>query len=494
MDTNKLDIKNMKPIDMESLKDKEAKAKKPDKLAEDGIAGLKDVIERTKRESQQLLESNREKELNGDFDEEPTANELPDEDSEISSNFNPDDEKPYMPEVLKEEPKSKDVEVKSPIQEKFEEEDEKEPEDKNEEEDTDPSSIFNIDDKDFEDDDEDVDTEKQQIDLLKTTIKQKLKPITNVIDLSSFTVSKTSITASNALNSASSVHAIDWVLPATGVSITMRDFGADEIEGLNPSSSSQNLYDTYVRIYKTIYDHIIFHVSKKPTFWQWIKTINIYDVDHLYFAIFMASFEKSNLVPYTCSHCKNVFMKEKKIEDMIKYKNDKVKIATEKLRNTTNFNPTKYKVQRVQISETLVADLKQPSIYDVTISNNRLDDEFRSKYSRVLNFIAYIDELFIIDTASHQLIPIEINTYKDKPIKTLKQKVRKYAAMLATLNSDQYFFLNSYIKAITDQHSNITYVIPSETCPKCHTVIPEMEQAADYLLFTRHRMMALSQL
>lgn len=359
-------------------------------------------------------------------------------------------------------------------------------------------STLSIDDEDFEDEEEEEedtksDSEKQMKDI-KNKLKEKIKPIANVIDLSTFSISSKPVSISNALKaSTTNKHVADWIFPAEGRSISMEEFTGLELDKLNPANSSRNRLNTYKDIYELIFKHIV-DPNKPATMEQWVKKVNFFDLDHLYFAIYKASFEGSNFIPYSCPHCNEVFVSEDvSIDDMVKYKDEKVKEKMIRLLNSdTSTESDNINVEVVQISDDYVAGLKEPSVYNMIFENVILDEKFTEKYSELLSLVTFVDTIYFIDRENNELRPIEPKTYPENMVKTVKSKISTYGKILQSLNSDQFYQFNAYVKAIQERHDELSYRLPEVKCPKCEKEIKEAEMSAESLLFTRCQLVGIA--
>ncbi|MFA6914499.1 MAG: hypothetical protein WCQ83_04810, partial [Endomicrobiia bacterium] len=175
--------------------------------------------------------------------------------------------------------------------------------------------------KEEDDEESNTDDDIKEFKELQTTIKNKLKPVDNIIDLESYEVAGYTASTSTVLSKVDSRHKVDWLLYAGKCPISFIDFKADEIERLDPRTSSENSLNTLNRIYKLIYDHLIFRTDKRPEFDQWLKSVKYYDVDNLYYGIILASFGKILTLPLNCPHCKKPFVKDVPTDDLVKYFN-----------------------------------------------------------------------------------------------------------------------------------------------------------------------------
>lgn len=345
-----------------------------------------------------------------------------------------------------------------------------------------------------DDDIEDVadDDDKEQIEKLKASVKETIIPVRNKVDLSQFTISKKPVSISKLLSiDTGKARVADWVLYAAKTPISISELRGPEIEKLDPSKSSRNRLNTFKEIYTIIYNHIV-DPNKPDTLEEWVKTVKFFDIQHIYFAIYKACFEGNNSIPYSCPECSETFMVDTIIDNMIKYKNDQVKEEVTKILKGDTTSTGEYPVELKQISDDYVVAIKDPSVYNIIFETAALDEAFTTKYNDLLGFISYIDAIYYIDRNTGSLCPIGIKHDPNNIVKTTKNKIRVYYEVLSTLTSDQYYELTSYITNIRDEDDNITYVMPEVTCPKCSHVVPEQATGADDLLFTRHRLAAIS--
>ena len=355
-----------------------------------------------------------------------------------------------------------------------------------------------IDEEDFDDLDLDeeekneteTDDKQEELKQFSNEIAQKINPISNVIDLHNVTVVKKPLTISNALlDFSKNTHVSDWVLYADKYSISMESFTGTEIDELDARRyGNRNRYNTFLDIYGKMYNKIP-GLSKKMSLEAWLKTTNFFSANDLWFAVYKASFEKSNIVPYECPHCKKAFLREPDIMKMVKFKNKTAESNFNKIFNSTKtFQAAQYPVRRVQISDKFVVDLKEPSIWNVIFENAILDDKFRQKYASLLTTITYIDALYMIrpdGQGGFLLQPIEPKREPENMLKDIKYKVYTYAKILQTLTSDERALLQSNIDTIIDSHDEVAYQIPETTCEYCKKEIKAQEMTAESILFTR---------
>ena len=364
-----------------------------------------------------------------------------------------------------------------------------------------PSTKIEIDDDDFDallsdEEDELSDTElpESEINSMKSQIKSKILPYKKNINLSEFTISKKHIGINKIFNEAyQKSYVADWVLPSTGKPISMSEFTGTEIEKLNPGSIGRNRLNKIKDVYRLIYEHVV-DPNKSPSLEVWAKSINFYDIDHLYFAIYKASFEGSNHIPYHCSECNKVFLQEvTDINSMVKYKDSKSEEYIKSLLNKDTSNSTdEYETTLTQVSDDIVVALRKPSIFNVAFENAVLDEKFTDKYQDLLALMVYIDTIYYINRETNELVEIETSPEATNLEKTVKKKVVRYTKIIQSLTSDQFYELNAKIKDLNDRNEYVEYVLPAAVCPHCGKSIEEEVKTPENLLFTRHQLAALA--
>lgn len=333
----------------------------------------------------------------------------------------------------------------------------------------------------------------QFIEDLKVAAKKSIKPSMKTVDLSKFTISDKGVKASKVILEKEKEQDVgDWVLYDSGHPISMSGLTGPELIKLDPENSTRNRYNTIKDIYKIIYNHVV--DSKKPSFENWMKQTKYTDLDHIYFALYMATFGGSNFISYQCPDCKNVFIKDVKFDDMITYKDDTVKAKVKEiLSQSTDVGTVEYDVELVQASDEYAFGMKAPSLYNVVMETAGLPENILEKYADLIDTITYIDSVYMIDYTNNSLIPVNIPVVKDDPVKTTIKRIQTLYDILKKLNSDEYYRLRGYISKLNDASADITYMIPEAKCPECDTKIEANKEVdASTLLFTRHHLGAFA--
>lgn len=432
--------------------------------------------------------------------------------SETNKQFVPYVETPS--EKVEEKVEEEHKEVKSYVPEKETKAEEPKPkvEEKNEEPSVKPFSITKnvnddlvYDDKELEEDLENAsnaaaDQQKKQeeevrdiVDGLKAAAKSTIRPAMPLIDLSKFKIADKGVKASTViLRDTYDPDVADWVMFNTGRPISMTGLTGPELIKLDPDNSTRNRANTIRDIYKIIYDHVV--DSKKPSFTDWLKQTKYTDLDHIYFALYMATFGKSNYISYQCPECKTVFIKDDvKFEDMVQYKDDSVKDKVKEILSMSTDNGIiNYQVDLVPAGH-YAFGMRSPSLYNVAIETAGLPDSIMDKYSDLIDTITYIDSVYTIDNVNMQLIPVIIPFVKDDPIKSTIKRIKTLYDILKRLSSDEYYILRGYITKLADTSAELSYKIPAAKCTECDKEIPEnTETSASDLLFTRHHLGAFA--
>lgn len=364
--------------------------------------------------------------------------------------------------------------------------------------------LDNIDDDDLFDDAADEKNENNNNDAetdtlleeLKNQIKQRVEPIKKSFDLSKFTISQKAVSAQKVMKLAVQVHqnVADWVLPSAGRSISVSGLSGPEILKLNPENSNRNRQNTFRDMYRVIYDHIV--DGNKPDFEVWLKQTRFVDMQHIYFALYMATFGGSNFLNYTCPKCEKVFIKDVDFKDMVMYADDetKEKINCMLKQDTTSHSSDSYNVELIQVSNSYVLGIKTPSIWNVIMETASLSEKFLDKYSDLIDMVSYIDSAYLIDEQNGMLIPVNTKPDPNDMAKTAARRIKAMYDIIATLNSEEFYALRSKINEHDEfATSKISYKIPETICPHCATKVPENRNVTpDNMLFMRHQLAAIA--
>lgn len=324
---------------------------------------------------------------------------------------------------------------------------------------------------------------------LQTEVKKSIGSLKKKFDLSKFKVSDVPMAASKAVSfSVKDLNTADWVLPNSNTCITVTGLSGPELISMDPGNSSRNRINTQKDIYSTIYRHI--QDPNKGTFEHWMKTTRFSDIQHIYFALYKATFSGSNFIHYECPKCHNIFIQDLDFEDLIEYKDEETAAKIKAIMNGhTRYKP--YSVTRYQVSDEYVVDIKEPSLWNTVIEITSLSDAFVEKYEDVVDLMSFIHKMYVIDEETMTLIPIDTNAVKGDIGRTTINKIAAYADVIRKISSDNFFALRSKIVSTFDSNEDISYRTPACNCRKCQTMIPEQKREGSELLFMRHQLGAL---
>lgn len=333
--------------------------------------------------------------------------------------------------------------------------------------------------------------EAEMLDELRTAVKKNISHVKNKIDLSQFSVSKTPVAASKAIGfSIRDTNKADWVLPNAGSVISVSGLSGPEIFSMDPSNSNRSKINTLKDIYSIIYKHVL--NKGKITFEAWMKKTRFSDIQHIYFALYKATFSNSNFVHYECPSCHHVFIKDIDFDSVVKYKDDetKAKITEILTNNVVDIKP--YPITRYQASDDYVIDIKEPSIWNTVIELSSLSDSFLEKYESLVDTITFIDNIYIIDYDNNTLQPVDTKPVANNIGKTIANKISIYSDIIRNIPSDNFFDLRAKVASQFNANAGeVSYFVPGCNCPKCNTAIADKAMEGSELLFTRHQLGAL---
>lgn len=339
--------------------------------------------------------------------------------------------------------------------------------------------------------DEDDITEEEadrQYKVLQNNITEKIRPIAAAKNVSGFTiVSKQKGSVSNIIVS-KPIHTAKWCLPASGCTFTMKEFTGGDLEYLF------SLREDSRSLLEHVYNKI---ASPTGTFEQWVKSIAATDLDHLFFGIYLASFNKANFMVATCKNkdCKtDTFITDDiPMQKLIKFKDDEKKNKFKELMSLEPAKKTDIVSEVVPISNDYAIGFKVPTLYSEIIEPTYYDEEFVKKHAVSVSISKYIDEIYKINWSNKQLTPVGYKEYVNNSKKTFKSKIITYSKIIATLTTDEF----STLKAIAENLANsiseplFTYRVPEIACPDCGKVIEEQETDAFTLVFSRAQLSLL---
>lgn len=333
--------------------------------------------------------------------------------------------------------------------------------------------------------------EEESMKMLKTKIKEKIKPFTKKVDLASMTIASTPVDLHKVIFNQKVEDSGEWALSSTGIPITIKKFPGHIIDRMQTTNGTQ--FNSMKQLYKLIYDQVT--DANKPSFENWLKFINFRDEDDLFFAAYYATFKDSNSIPYECTECHEIFVEDIDVNDMVDFgsKENEERFREILAKNQGVFNFESIETERAQISDELVIDFKEASIFSAIFEPLSLKEKTRIKYADQISTIAYIENIYVIDYAANQLKPVKYEVFEDDIAKTVLSKIRTFSTFLRRLDSDQRSHLNGIINSLSlSKVEKPTYRIPKAVCPKCGKEIAEQAQSARQLLFLRHNLSAIA--
>lgn len=334
-------------------------------------------------------------------------------------------------------------------------------------------------------------------DLIANTVK-----ITKGIDLGTFKIRKTPISITKALAQTTpkvveTETVASWVLPETKNVFTMSGLTGQEIASIDPEENRMTALEFYRNKFSIIYNHI---KGEKPSSLEaWMKTIYAGDYAHLIFGVYRATFGNSNHIAMQCANtakdkdgknvCGKVFMYTPDIESMINHKTEKSKaLFKELMLRGDGIYSDEVEANLVQISDNYVVALKRPSLYTIFIENSIFSEAERQKHTKLLATTSYIDSIYLINTETQSLIPIDLKPDPNSIANTVKRKLAAYIKIFKQLTPDQYSYLRVVVAKIDSDEPESEYVLPDAVCPHCGTIVKSTPHSPLNMLFTRHRL------
>lgn len=327
----------------------------------------------------------------------------------------------------------------------------------------------------------------------KDQLRTMLVPNKAKTDLSKFKILKSTMPASNILSKqAEETPYFTWVLPYTGISVSVSPLSAIEIQNLINTEEGRNNVEAARAQFELIWKHL--HPKcNAGSFENWCKKIHYADIDHLYFAVYKACFQNANIIGFQCQNtkCDNIFAEKREIMEMVKFGSDKDKELFDKLYQKDPSVDCTLEEDLMEVSDKYAIGVGPITLYNILFEINFVDKAMTEKYDTFVGMAATIKSLYRIDEEKEALIPIAFRTDKNDVVKTYKYRIASLYKIFNTLSDIDLNDISDRIGEYADRYAesiNISYQMPAATCPECGEEIQAAEAPAQQLVFIRHRL------
>ena len=327
----------------------------------------------------------------------------------------------------------------------------------------------------------------------KDQLRTMLVPNKAKTDLSKFRILKSTMPASNILSKqAEETPYYTWVLPYTGISVSVSPLSAIEIQNLINTEEGRNNVEAARAQFELIWKHL--HPKcNAGSFENWCKKIHYADIDHLYFAVYKACFQNANIIGFQCQNtkCDNIFAEKREIMEMVKFGSDKDKELFDKLYQKDPSVDCTLEEDLMEVSDKYAIGVGPITLYNILFEINFVDKAMTEKYDTFVGMAATIKSLYRIDEEKEALIPIAFRTDKNDVVKTYKYRIASLYKIFNTLSDIDLNDISDRIGEYADRYAesiNISYQMPAATCPECGDEIQAAEAPAQQLVFIRHRL------
>lgn len=327
----------------------------------------------------------------------------------------------------------------------------------------------------------------------KDQLRTMLVPNKAKTDLSKFKILKSTMPASNILSKqAEETPYYTWVLPYTGISVSVSPLSAIEIQNLINTEEGRNNVEAARAQFELIWKHL--HPKcNAGSFENWCKKIHYADIDHLYFAVYKACFQNANIIGFQCQNtkCDNIFAEKREIMEMVKFGSDKDKELFDKLYQKDPSVDCTLEEDLMEVSDKYAIGVGPITLYNILFEINFVDKAMTEKYDTFVGMAATIKSLYRIDEEKQALIPIAFRTDKNDVVKTYKYRIASLYKIFNTLSDIDLNDISDRIGEYADRYADsidISYQMPAATCPECGEEIQAAEAPAQQLVFIRHRL------
>lgn len=374
---------------------------------------------------------------------------------------------------------------------------------------------LDLDEEDFEDVTYDGENEEQLTDdqilevskvankNLKNEILKKIINVGKTLNTTGFVVSSKIVSAKDAVKVQPKVEAREAKFP---LMFAGRPFISSALKGPDVTflytfddSNRQNGVGITLQQARIMYEHDA-NPYKPKTLEGWSKTIPSVDVENIFAAMYLATLESANFIPYSCPKvsCQHAFLHDAgSIMDMIKFTNDEQKEEFNRILNLklTDDNSNSYESVINIINDNFAIGLKMPSLFTTLYELNSINDEFYKKYSNIINILQFVDYLYIIDAETNSFKPIGWKTYPGNHTKTFKSKIATYAKILKEFSDMDFSLVTALASAMVTKMTENRYIsfeTPALKCPKCGSDIVSQAMSARGMVFMRQQLVELA--
>lgn len=333
----------------------------------------------------------------------------------------------------------------------------------------------------------------KRMSTFKDQLRTMLVPNKTKTDLSKFKILKSTMPASNILSKqAEETPYYTWVLPYTGISVSVSPLSAIEIQNLINTEEGRNNVEAARAQFELIWKHL--HPKcNAGSFENWCKKIHYADIDHLYFAVYKACFQNANIIGFQCQNtkCDNIFAEKREIMEMVKFGSDKDKELFDKLYQKDPSVDCTLEEDLMEVSDKYAIGVGPITLYNILFEINFVDKAMTEKYDTFVGMAATIKSLYRIDEEKEALIPIAFRTDKNDVVKTYKYRIASLYKIFNTLSDIDLNDISDRIGEYADKYADsidISYQMPAATCPECGDEIQAAEAPAQQLVFIRHRL------
>lgn len=372
--------------------------------------------------------------------------------------------------------------------------------------DIDPNDFADLEDFDQAEEDAKADREEEEKLLkaarssIRSEILTKIVNVAKRFDASTMKITNKPISINRALKLAQKKdgapveRTATWALLNANRPYISTSLTGPEVAILNQYDEGTNSYyisnEQQLRI---IYRHDA-NPYKPNTFEAWTKTIPYSDIEEIYAAVYAATFDSGNFMPYSCKNkkCAHMWLSDHiKIKELAKFADDKTKEKFDRIMKMPLTAEASVATESViaPINEVYAVGLKLPSIYNMLLELRSVDTSFVDKYIEIITAILYIDAIYVVDDGN--LSKIQWKEYPGDIAKTFKSKIATYSKILNSISSDDFDVLSAYINSLSEIEHPIRYMIPEAHCPKCNELVAESEIGAKYAVFTRVQLVEL---
>ena len=349
-------------------------------------------------------------------------------------------------------------------------------------------------------DDDDTDLAEAAVEMTEDEIKEDRERLLNdiktrisgeLLDISNLKIGKPVSIARSGVIGSNVKATIEFPLSQANKVVILQGLDGSDIDtiimNIDDFQKSLSAADAICRV---IYNAI--KNDNKPSYQTWLNVTPWSEALAILNGLYYPTYKDANFFPMSCTNtgCNNAFLTDDiNIQEMFDFDTeDDRKMFYDTLRTHDLDISTGIKTNLYPITENLVAEISNPSIFSVYFEPHIIGEKATRKYSNDLNVLQIVKAFYSYSPKDGELHQIIYKEEAGNTAKTTRYKYNTHFQVISSLSPDKRNYLKAIVKDAVKSNETVKFKIPEQTCPKCGTVIPASTRSGIELLLEHHQL------